>query len=228
MRIHYRTRIFQTFLLFAATALLSMNISAQQERSVAGVTTKEEPPKTGLRVLKVLGDPAEEAGMQSMDVISRYGNYQIVDASSYFAAREAYEKFPQSKVEVIYWHNRERVATWVKPGRLNIEFNEYGAVAYHLGALIKNLDSMIALPPYWVDQQTGKGPTEMRDKLIPEINVAIDKAELDGSLTPAQILVARINAIPDDRAGCRSGKAISTDNGTDRKTAEQFHRVPGV
>ena len=198
MRSHYRMKIFQTVLLLSLTAWLSINGGAQQERSVAGATTKEEPPKAGLRVLKVLGNPAAEAGLQTMDVVSRYGNYQIVDAASYFAAREAYEKFPQSKVEIVYWHNRERVATWVTPGRLNIEFNEYGAVAYQLGALIKSLDIQLTLPAYWVDSTTGKSPLPPRERLIAEIKAAIDKAEMEGSLTPAQILVARIKAIPED------------------------------
>ena len=113
-----RMKFFQALFL-SSSVLLSINASAQQERSVAGVNNREEAPKVGLRVLKVeFATPADEAGLQFMDLISKYGNYQIVDASSYFAAREAYAKAPDSKVEMVYWHNGERVATWVKPGRL--------------------------------------------------------------------------------------------------------------
>jgi tetratricopeptide (TPR) repeat protein len=49
--------------------------------------------------------------------------------------------------------------------------------------------------------------------LIEEIDAAIKKATLDGSLTPAQILVARINAIPDDApaAATQAQSALLTE-----------------
>ena len=198
-------------LIFMATPVTAR--LAQQERSVAGITTREEPPKVGLRVLKVeLGSVAEEAGLQSMDVIARYGNYQIVDASTYFIAREAYEKFPESKVEIIYWHGRERVVTWVKPGRLGMEFNEYGMVAYQLDSLMQKLNITIETPDYFIDTQTAKGVIQPRDKLVEEIVALIDKAEVDGSLTPAQILVARINAITDDAPKAEIEKQVALIN----------------
>jgi tetratricopeptide (TPR) repeat protein len=194
----HRSKI-RVFGLALLLVLLSINVCAQQERSIAGISTKEEPPKVGLRVTKVeYGTPAHEAGLQQMDVICRYGNHQIVDAASYFAAREAYDKFPESKVEIVYWHFRERVATWIKPGRLGIEFNEYSAVAYQLDGLMQSLNMTIELPDYFVESQVAAGAMQPREKVVAEILAAIHKAETDGSLTPAQILVAKINAIPDD------------------------------
>ena len=145
-------------LLLSLLVLLSITVCAQQERSVAGISTKAEPPQVGLRVLRIqYGTPAEEAGLQFMDVICRYGNYKIVDASSYFAALEAYEKFPDSKVEMVYWHNREQVVTWVKAGRLGIEFNEYSAVAYQLDVLMQRLNATIELSDYFVESQVAAG-----------------------------------------------------------------------
>ena len=185
--------------LLAVSLLLSISVVAQTERSVAGISTKLEPPKAGLRVTEVVaGTPAEEAGLQPMDVLTRYGNQEIVDAASYFKARETYEEFPESKVEIVYWRARERISTWVNPGRLGIEFNEYGAFAYQLESLMEKLHVMIAGPEYFIATETAKGAIEPRDVLLTKIFAAIDQAQSDGSLTPAQILVARIRAIPDD------------------------------
>jgi tetratricopeptide (TPR) repeat protein len=183
----------------AVSMLLAISVVAQTERSIAGVSTKLEPPKVGLRVTEVVpGSVAEEAGLQTMDVLSQYGSHEIVDAASYFRAREAYQEFSESKVAMVYWRGRERIATWVKPGRLGIEFNEYGAVAYDLDSLMQKLNALIALPEYFVAGEIAKGAMQPRDVVVTKISGAIDQAESDGSLTPAQILVARINAIPDD------------------------------
>jgi len=194
-----KIKVIKLALFLSALLLLSMNVSAQQERTVAGISTNEVPPQVGLRVLKVEpGTPAEEAGLQYMDVISKYGDYQIVDASSYFAAREAYAEFLESKVVLVYWHGRERVATQVKPGRLGIEFNEYNVVAYKIDSLMQALNVLIELPDYYVESQIAAGALQSREKIVAEILAAIDQAETKASLTPAQILVAKINAILDD------------------------------
>lgn len=188
----------QPFVL-ALSLLLSISVVAQSERSVAGTSTNLEPPKVGLRVTEVVaGTPAQEAGLQPMDVLSRYGRHEIVDAASYFRARETYEEFSESKVEIVYWRGRERIATWVKPGRLGIEFNEYGAVAYQLDSLMQKLNVLIAAPEYFIAGEIAKGAMQPRDVVLTKISAAIDQAQADGSLTAAQILVARIKAIPDD------------------------------
>ena len=194
-----KINFFGLALLLSLLVLLSMTVCAQQDRSVAGISTKAEPPRVGLRVIRTeYGTPAEEAGLQFMDVISRYGNYQIVDASSYFTALEAYEKFPDAKVEMVYWHNREQVVTWVKAGRLGIEFNEYSVVAYQLDGLMQLLDLTIEAPDYFVESQVAAGKMQPREKVLSQLLALIDRAQIDGSLSPAQILVAKIKAIPDD------------------------------
>ena len=92
MRTPVKLNIFTINLLLIGLALATMSARAQTESALAGVSTKEEPPKVGLRVLSVEpGGRGDEVGLQTMDVIARYGNFEIVDASSYFAAREAYE-----------------------------------------------------------------------------------------------------------------------------------------
>src|SRR4051812_10145988 len=73
-------------LLLLASLLISINAFAQ-DRPVAD-SSAGEPPKVGLRVIEVLpGSPAAAAGLQTMDTISKYGDFAVVDAASYFVAR---------------------------------------------------------------------------------------------------------------------------------------------
>jgi tetratricopeptide (TPR) repeat protein len=63
---------------------------------------------------------------------------------------------------------------------------------------MQRLNTMIELPDYYVESQVAAGTMQPREKVVAEILAAIDKAETNASLTPAQILVAKINAILDD------------------------------
>lgn len=84
--------------------LRSVEVSAQQTSATARDTTSERPPQVGLRVLEVnQGSPADKAGLKPMDTIVKYGDFAIVDSASYFAARDVYEKSPDSKVALVYW-----------------------------------------------------------------------------------------------------------------------------
>jgi tetratricopeptide (TPR) repeat protein len=185
----------QRLLLLLTVFLLSINVAAQQDSPVAGAG---EPPKVGLRLLEVLaGSPASSAGLQPMDMISKYGDFAIVDAASYFAARDAHQRSPNAKVEIVYWRGRQRMTSIIPPGRMGIKFNEYNPVNYQLDSLMQKLNILIEAPSF-SEGQLAAGALPPRDKLIEQIDAAIRKAASDGSLTPAQILVARINAIPDD------------------------------
>jgi tetratricopeptide (TPR) repeat protein len=184
-------------LLLLTVLLISINVAAQQDRPVAEGGAGE-PPKVGLRVLDVLaGSPAASAGLQPMDTISKYGDFAVVDAASYFAARDAHQRSPNAKVEIVYWRGRQRMTSIIAPGRMGIKFNEYNPGNYQLDSLMQRLNILIEAPGF-SEGQVATGALPPRDKLIEEIDAAIQKAASDGSLTPAQILVAKINAIPDD------------------------------
>src|SRR5436190_16587695 len=102
-------------LLLLGPLLISINAFAQQDRPVAD-SSAGEPPKVGLRVLEVLaGSPAASVGLQSMDVISKYSDFAVVDAASYFAARDAHQKSPTTKVEIVYWRGRQRMTSIISP-----------------------------------------------------------------------------------------------------------------
>ena len=124
----------QLLIAFCATTLA-------QEKSAPAASAPQTPSQVGLRVLKVHeGSAAEVAGLQRMDVISKYGEVSVADGASYFAARATYEKSAASKVELVFWHGREQKAVLVPPGRLGVEFNEYGEVAYKLDSLMMELN----------------------------------------------------------------------------------------
>jgi tetratricopeptide (TPR) repeat protein len=184
-------------LLLLTVLLISINVSAQQDRPIPDGGAGE-PPKVGLRVLDVLaGSPAASAGLQSLDIISKYGDSAVVDAASYFAARDAHQRSPRAKVEIVYWRGRQKMTSIIAPGRMGIKFNEYNPVNYQLDSLMQRLNILIEAPGF-SEGQVAPSALPPRDKLIEQIEAAIQKAASDGSLTAAQILVAKINAIPDD------------------------------
>jgi tetratricopeptide (TPR) repeat protein len=183
-------------LLLSLLLSISLNATAQQEKATAD--GNGEPPKIGLRVLDVLaGSPAASAGLETMDVITKYGDVTIVDAASYFVARDTHQRSPNAKVEIVYWRGRQRMTSIIPPGRMGIKFNEYNPANYQLDSLMQKLNMLIEAPSF---SEGGLPPSALppRDKLIEQIDAAIQKAASDGSLTPAQILVAKISAIPDD------------------------------
>lgn len=68
--------------------------AAQNLQPTSRVASERFPGK-GLRIIEVYpGSAAERAGLKPMDLIFRYGEFEIVDDASYFAARDAYEKSP--------------------------------------------------------------------------------------------------------------------------------------
>jgi tetratricopeptide (TPR) repeat protein len=181
-----RPAFFTRLILLSTWMLFSINASAQQG------------PTKGLRITDVNpGGPAAEAGMQSTDVIVMYGDAQVVDAASYFVARERYQKSSQGKIEITYWRGRDKAVAQVLPGTLGIRFDDFNPGAYELEALMQRLNAMIEAPAYLTEAQAARA-SQSRAKLLDEIEAAIQKASGEGLLTPAQILVARINAIPDD------------------------------
>jgi tetratricopeptide (TPR) repeat protein len=183
-------------LLLLAALFISVNVVAQ-DRPVTD-SNAGNPPKVGLRVLDVLaGSPAAAAGLQPMDTISKYGDYAIVDAASYFVARDAHQRTPTAKVEIVYWRGRQQMTSIIPPGRMGIKFNEYNPASYQLDSLMQRLNILIEAPSF-SEGQVPTGALPPRDKLIEQIDAAIQKAASDGLLTPAQILVAKINVIPDD------------------------------
>jgi tetratricopeptide (TPR) repeat protein len=176
------------------SAVLGRQSQALNSSAAAG-----QPPNVGLRILKVYaGGFAQNAGLQPMDLLSRYGDFQIVDHASYFAARDACEKTPKQDVQIEVWRGRERMTATVLPGRLGMETNEYNRVSYSFHSLMDRVNALAQIPRYQRDVEFKEAFANSPDKTLAEAREIIDRAEQEGTLTPTQILVARIYLISDD------------------------------
>src|SRR2546425_5865420 len=182
----------QLLIAFCATTLA-------QERLAPPGSVPQTPSQVGLRVLKVQeGSAAEVAGLQSMDVISKYGEVSVVDGASYFAARATYEKSAAAKVELVFWHWREQKTVLVPPGRLGFEFNEYGEVAYKLDSLMMALNMSMDCTEDLRQGATSRCGLRSRERIVKDAEDLIEHATQDSSLTAPQVLVARIYLIADN------------------------------
>ena len=177
------------------TSLVAQAVQAQEE---GGYVRKV--PFLGCRVIEVTPKgQAERGGIQVMDLLSKYGEFTVVDHSTYYKAREAYLKNPTVKVPVEFWRGHEKIVIEVYPGRLGIRTNEYGAVAYQLNSEMMHIDSIKGIPDYlrnveFKEEFENQGVATS----LAKVREMIDKAEGDGTLTATQILVARINLILDN------------------------------
>jgi tetratricopeptide (TPR) repeat protein len=131
-----------------------------------------------------------------MDLLSRYGDFEVIDDASYFAAREAYEKNQATVVPIVIWRGTQAMKLNVAAGQLGIDSNEYSSVAYELSSLMKQIDVQRDIPEYMRDQEFKNNIA--KEKLTEQAKGLVDKAEREGTLTPNQILVARIDMILDD------------------------------
>ena len=152
----------------------------------------------GLRIMKVnQGGAAEQAGLKPMDIIFRYGDFELVDDASYFAARDAYEQRRDSQVSLAVWRGDKALKMMVATGKLGIESNEYNPVTDQFRSLMYEFDGQREIPEYQRDHEF-KDSLTPPEKILAEAKQLIDKAEQEGTLTPTQVLVARIYMIPDD------------------------------
>lgn len=180
-------------LLLFSTVLLSC---AAFKSPAQETNANEKPPPAGLRLLEVLDHgPAQTAGLRPMDVIVKYGDFPILDAASYFAARDTIEKSRMPAL-LIYWRRGERLQTEVS-GRLGIKFDEYNPANYQLEALMQRLNLLVEVAEYPTDLRVAKGAPQSREQLTQEIEAAIKQASAAGLITTVQALVASINSYPD-------------------------------
>jgi tetratricopeptide (TPR) repeat protein len=184
----------------ALTLVLSpVEGSAQEVGPNTRDASSEKPPRVGLRVLEVAeGSPAQKAGLQPRDVIVKFGDFAVVDFASYFGARDVAEKSRAAKVAVVYWRGRERIETLMAGARLGIRFNDYNPVADELGIFITEFTSTLGASEN--NSGTGAAKSRMRsaEKIQADARAIIERAVLDGTLTPAQVLAAKISIIADN------------------------------
>src|SRR4030095_10903744 len=108
----------------------------------------ERNPGRGLRVLQVSAvGTAALLRLQPMDMLTRYGKFEIIDHSSYFKAREAYDKLVPS-VEVEIWRGDTRLKTKVPTGPLGIDTMEDNPVAFQFRLIVQNIEIGRQIPEY--------------------------------------------------------------------------------
>ena len=159
-----------------------------------------EPPKVGVRIIEITPDgQLEKAGIEVMDLLSKYGKFTVIDHSTYYKARESYLKTPDQKVKVQFWRGRTPMTVELLPGTIGGSTNEYSAVAYQLDSAMMRVNALKEVSDFRrmveFKSEFEKGGVEAA---IGQAREIIDRAETDGTLTPAQILVGRIGLILDD------------------------------
>jgi tetratricopeptide (TPR) repeat protein len=193
---HYKTLMILCLLATSTCGCNFLPVRASQFRGAQ--ESKEHFSGKGLRITEFLdGSPAEQAGLRRMDIIFRYGDFEIVDDASFFAAREAYENGRQPEIPIVVWRDGKAMRMTVGPGRLGIMSNEYSPVAYQFSSLMMRLDGQREIPEYQRVREFKDGYIP-EEKILDEARDLINKAERESTLTPAQILVARIYMTPDD------------------------------
>jgi S1-C subfamily serine protease len=89
-------------------------------------------PGRGLRINVIRpGGAAERAGLRTMDLISRYGDVEVVDDASFFSARDSYENSREREIPLVIWRDRKALRVVVPPGKLGVDTVEYSPVAFH-------------------------------------------------------------------------------------------------
>jgi tetratricopeptide (TPR) repeat protein len=192
---HYKALLIVCLLLSCTCACSSLIARTPQVHGPQ--ESKERFTGKGLRILVVNeASPAQRAGLKPMDVIFRYGDVEVVDDASFFAARDAGENSREPEIPIVVFRSGHALQISVERGRLGIESNEYSPVAYQLSSLIMSINAQLQIPEY---QRAVEFKDSYKvDKVQEEAKQLIDQAERDATLTPAQILVARIEVVLDD------------------------------
>jgi tetratricopeptide (TPR) repeat protein len=154
----------------------------------------------GVRVIEVIPDgQAERAGIQTMDLLSKYGKFTVVDHSTYYKAREFYLKTPDVKVKVEFWRGHAPRVIEVLPGQLGIDTNEYNPVGYQLDSVMQKVDALQQIPAFQREFEFKEAfENGGIDKSLVDAREIVDRAEGEGTLTATEILVARISMILDN------------------------------
>lgn len=156
-------------------------------------------PERGLFVTKVFPkSPAMAAGIKVMDVITQYGEFQIVDDAGFFAARNHYDRPLSPTVEIVVWRGVSRMTAKVPTGWLGVSTQPIDKTSVAFSSLMIRFDGINDLPEYIIAQESKFQVKETPSELLQKAKALIDQAERDATLTPAQVLVSRIYMIPDD------------------------------
>ena len=87
-----------------------------------------------------------------MDVITKYGDFEIVDDAGFFAAKNHYEAAHTPTVEIVVWRGLTRMSAQVRSGWLGVDSLEYDKTSQEFMSLMREINSMRELPQYLIDR----------------------------------------------------------------------------
>ena len=110
-------------------------------------------PKRGLKITQVFpNSPAETAGLRTMDVITKYGEFEVVDDAGFFAAKNHYKETHIPTVEIVVWRGMTGMSAIVPSGWLGVDSNEFDKTSQEFISLMREINAMRKLPQYLIDR----------------------------------------------------------------------------
>jgi tetratricopeptide (TPR) repeat protein len=159
--------------------------------------------RSGIKVSVYKGGDADRAGVKSSDIIIRYGEKDVLDYASYFAAVEFYSKSSSPSVQIVVLRKEGQASIIVPTGEL--ELSLYDQV-YHIykGTIEREL----------------KIDTKPFTTVIKEVEEFLDKAVKEKQITYEQSLTLLLDMIPD--------KASDEENQKRNKILEQVFATHNI
>lgn len=166
--------IILALLLLTSTGILAIKgILNRSQAQRARIEQQRRAIPAGVLVTNVVsGSLAERAGLRVDDLIVRYGEMEILDGASYYVARQEYLTRQESMVNLVVWRDGKEVTLSARTGRLGFDSRDWSSVKDEIDLALQNDD-------------------------LSKAQQLLDQAERAKTLTPAQILRARILLIPD-------------------------------
>ena len=162
-------------------------------------TDWEKQPERGLRVTGVHpNSPASGAGVRPMDVITKYGSFEILDDAGFFAAKDNYERAGNPTVEIVVWRAGHSWKAEVRSGWLGIDSVDNDQVSEAFWKYMTQINTMRELAEYTHDREFRGQFMQPPTQILDDAKALLDSAERQGKLTPAQLQLYRIYLILDE------------------------------
>jgi len=162
-------------------------------------TDWEKQPERGLRVTGVHpNSPASGAGIRPMDVITKYGGFEILDDAGFWAAKDNSERAGNRTVEIAVWRAGHSWTAEVRAGWLGIDSVDNDQVSEAFWKYMTQINTMRQLAEYTHDREFRGQFMQPPTQILNDATALLDSAERQGKLTPAQLQLYRIYLILDE------------------------------
>src|SRR5262249_49755794 len=110
-------------------------------------------PKRGLQITRVFpNSPADAAGLHTLDLITKYGEFEVVDDAGFFAAKNHYQAAHIPTVEIVVWRGLTRMSARVRSGWLGVDSQDYDKTSQEFMSLMREINAMREVPQYLIDR----------------------------------------------------------------------------